>query len=466
MVYRNGKVQAVTLGSNVLSGVTSEVESIEIGRPPFQTSYLVGDTFNPDGLIILAHFINGEITYVPLENLSFSYDKLQSINIQHIAISYTYNDKTVTVSLPIKVVNYACFGVMWDYSQKTILNSALTRLTPSSDPNNFVTMSVQEEPISETDTQSGSSPFDDFMPWSGMEEYNIINNKVTYKKGSNVNFSRTAYDTVVYIPTFYYRVIDDPIHSKRYWYVTSTNISGFEKHPGSDRYIGKYSTTSQTESKSGTNIKIGDSLTNYRDMAVSKGNKWYLYDYASHCAVQLLYLIEFSNWDSQSNLGMGMVNASPLTTGATDSISYHTGMHAGHIKYRNIEDPYMWYWTYLDGVIQRNYTPYICVNPKNYSDTITDSYISTNINNPQASSSYIINFGYTVLFPWAFIPSKVGGTSSEVTDISYSTSGENQICFYGGYNGTGKAGGMFAIAFYQNANKTYSYGRSRLMYVA
>lgn len=51
-----------------------------------------------------------------------------------------------------------------------------------------------------------------------MDEYNIINNAVSYKKGQS-GFSRSSYDTVVFIPEYYFRIIDDAANKKRYFYI-------------------------------------------------------------------------------------------------------------------------------------------------------------------------------------------------------------------------------------------------------
>lgn len=64
------------------------------------------------------------------------------------------------------------FGVVWDYANSA---TSLTRLTAASDPNGYVTVDITEEPNAALGTGTGSSPFDSFMPWAGMEEYNIIN---------------------------------------------------------------------------------------------------------------------------------------------------------------------------------------------------------------------------------------------------------------------------------------------------
>ena len=126
-----------------------------------------------------------------------------------VASDTNYNapaNKTCTVSCVFVTI----FGVCWTYSNSS---TALSRLTPSNDPNGYVNAAVSSEPSAAIGTGAGSSPFDDFMPWQGMEEYNIINGAVSYKKGQS-GFSRTSYDTMVFIPEFYYKIVYNSSQSK------------------------------------------------------------------------------------------------------------------------------------------------------------------------------------------------------------------------------------------------------------
>lgn len=185
-----------------------------------------------------------------------------------VASDTNYNapaSKTCTVSCVFVTI----FGVCWTYSNSS---PALSRLTPSNDPNGYVNAAVSSEPSAAIGTGAGSSPFDAFMPWQGMEEYNIINGAVSYKKGQS-GFSRTSYDTMVFIPEFYYKIVYNSSQSKIYYYVANAPFTGFAKHPGSGRYVGRYNTISGYASKSGanplTNITRATARTNSRKRAAS-----------------------------------------------------------------------------------------------------------------------------------------------------------------------------------------------------
>lgn len=118
----------------------------------------------------------------------------QATEDAEITISTNGESKALTLS-------YAnVFGVCWDTSNSS---TALTRLTPSTDPYGLVTRSVTTEPVPAAGSGSGSSPFDAFLPWSGMKECNLNSaGAVTAWKGDS-GFSRSNNFTMVFIPEFY-----------------------------------------------------------------------------------------------------------------------------------------------------------------------------------------------------------------------------------------------------------------------
>lgn len=126
-------------------------------------------------------------------------------------------------------------------------------------------------------------------------------------------------------------IIDDAANKKRYFYIADKAKSGFTKHPGSGKYVGRYNTISGHYSKTGSAPLVNLTRASARSGARGKGSKWSEYDFASWCAVWLLYLVEFSDWDSQSKIGRGYVdgNSSAISSGGTDSMIYHTGRAAG-----------------------------------------------------------------------------------------------------------------------------------------
>ena len=382
-----------------------------------------------------------------------------------VAADTNYNaPANATVSVTASFVSI--YGVMWNYANSS---TALTRLTSSNDPNGYVNTNITTSPSPALGTGSGSSPFDTLLPWSGMEEYNIINNAVSYKKGQS-GFSRSSYDTVVFIPEFYFKVVHDSTNSKIYFYIASTAYTGFTKHPGSGRYVGKYNTISGYYTKTGASPLVSITRTAARTGSRNKGSKWYQYDYATYCAIWLLYLIEFANWNSQSVIGYGCGGGSLVNNGGCDSMSYHTGTSqssrstAGPVLYRNIENLWANCFDWVDGINFSGRAAYICTNPENYADGTSTNYTAAGVTLP-SSNGFIKTIGNSTAFPWAFLPNSQGGSSTTyIPDRVSSNTGWRALCV-GGYYNTDDNYGLFCFNANYAASEAYGDLGARLLFI-
>lgn len=356
------------------------------------------------------------------------------------------------------------FGVVWDYNASS---TTLTRLTKATDPNGFVTTDITTEPVAAVGTGAGKSPFDSYMPWSGMEEYNIVNSVVGVKRG-NSGFSRSN-DTVVLIPEFYYKVVDDATNKKRYFYISDKVGSGFDKHPGSGRYVGKYKTGEGYVSKTGITALQNLTRAAARTGSTAKGSGWYQFDYAAYCAIILLYIVEYADWNSQTKIGQGIVSTSaPIDSGKTDSMTYHTGRASGTdgstaVQYRHIEDLWGTTCTFVDGINFNGGTVYICTDFSKYADDTATGY--TKIGTRATSSGYIKTLGFLAAAPWAIYPSAVGGSETTyIPDYLWADASNWTLPLTGGFTGSGTKAGLFYMdCFYSSRAEWYSC--SRLMYI-
>lgn len=357
------------------------------------------------------------------------------------------------------------FGVVWNYGNSS---TALTRLTRQSDPYGFVTVNITSEPVPAVGASNGTSPFDKHMPWKGMEEYNIVNNAVGPKYGEP-GFSRTDKDTMVYIPEFYYRVIDDASGKKRYFYVASKKTSGFEKHPGSGRYVGRYNTASGYVSKTGLAPLTKITRATARTKSMAKGSGWYQYDYASWCAIGLLYIVEYADWDTQSKIGKGYSSgSSAISSGGTDSMTYHTGRASGTdgataVQYRHIENPWGNVFEWVDGVNFSSSKVYVCTDPAKYADDTSDGY--TNAGTRASSSGYISALGASTTAPWAIYPSSAGGSKTTyIPDYSWTSSGW-LVLYVGGRWDDNSNVGLFCFDGRYSSSFSYDSVCARLLFV-
>lgn len=335
------------------------------------------------------------------------------------------------------------FGVCWDTSNSS---TALTRLTPSTDPYGLVTRSVTTEPVPAVGTGSGSSPFDSYAPWSGMVKTTMDGN------------------TMVYIPTFY--VVYKESGTKKYFYISNNEINEFTKHPGSGKYVGRYHMNSSGKSTSGSSPYVNMTRATARSKAKSLGSKYHLYDFATYCAIIWLYLVEFADWNCQSKIGQGHTNSnnsSAISSGGTDSMTYHTGRASvtdgdTAVQYRWIENLWGNVLQWVDGFNANGTTAYTCTDPSKYADDTATGY--TKIGTLPA-------FGWikdlTVTDNGLLIPKTIGGSGTTyIPDRMWLSSGR-LVLFVGGGWYSGSDAGLLCFGVLGTSSYSHSSVSARLL---
>lgn len=386
-------------------------------------------------------------------------------------VKATLGNESATIEVEVKkpegIIEYTnVFGVMWDYSNPS---TALTRLRPTTDPKGWVNTTVETEPVAAVGTGEGSSPFDNYYPWRDIEQYNIDNNAVSFKRRED-GFSQTLYDTMVYIPEFYYAVINDSAGQKRYWYISNKPRDGFEKHPGSGRYVGRYNTGQGYVSKSGLAPLVNITRAQAREGSHAKGENWYQYDYATWCAVWMLYLVEYADWNSQKKIGRGYVdnNNGAINNGGTDTMTYHTGRANGvdgktAVQYRWIENPWGNVHEWIDGINFSERAAYVCTNPDNYADDTTTNYTAAGVTLP--GTGWTKDLGLSGNFPWAYLPKAKGGSDTTyIPDYVSSNAGWRVLSVGGSLSDTSYAGLFYIYGLYTSSSTDAGVG-ARLIYI-
>ena len=370
----------------------------------------------------------------------------------------TYKAKYKTpssVEVPTAADATGAYGVEWDYSQTA---TTLTR--------KGLAASFGNPAPATSKAGSGSSPFDNIAPWKDMKRYNIINGAVSYSQ-DDAGFSETDYDTVVYIPEFYYTAYKDTANSKWLWAISPTEKEGFVKHPGSGRYIGRFHTSGSAEgvfSKSGVAPLVSTTRPNFRTYSHNKGEKWWMLDIATWSALQMLYLVEFADFHSQSTLGTGHNTGSAGTTGGTTGAAYHTlKISSGDNMYRWVENPFSQVLDWVDGAYFSSRAAYVGTDNATFADS-TSALTKANITLP--SSAYITGFGYSEECPYAFIPDAASGGSATtyVPDYVYSNASYRALNVGGNYNANDYYG-FFCFYGNSSAANTNGYLGSRLLYI-
>ena len=363
--------------------------------------------------------------------------------------------KTVTITSQYQIefvgVYYAIeFGVSWDRSSST----SLTRLGFSASFAN---------PVPAVNSGDGSSPFDDYYPWSEMKEFNVINDTLSYEKGVDAGFSRTSYDTVVRIPKFYYKVVSSGA-TLELW-ISTGPMEGYTLHPafeGKDFiYISRYLSGSSYDTKSGISCKRSLNRPTWRTGARAKGTNWDLINVAVHSAVQMLYIVEFANWDSQTCIGTG---SSSSTSGITDPMNYHTGAYNNCVQYRGIENLWNTNHTIIDGVNVNGQTVYYCTDRSLFADGTSTNYTDIGFTVP-SSDSFIKELGDCYQAPWLLFAKTAGGAAGTyIPDKQNGMSNGWKMLVRGG-PGTSTSNGLFAQSMNSGYSATVSDYTSRLIFM-
>ncbi len=154
--------------------------------------------------------------------------------------------------------------------------------------------------------------FDNVWPWAGIKPFNLDTSTGDIKAWlGDPDFALDGSNGEVYvrIPTFWVRV----------WKIDETHIgysiadyakSGYTevKEFSIMKYLANYGTDGNLHSYSGLLVAGEKSIVTYRNIVKEKlGSGYCLMDWR-YFAIQVLYLVEYATFNSQSALGNGMVN--------------------------------------------------------------------------------------------------------------------------------------------------------------
>jgi len=250
---------------------------------------------------------------------------------------------------------------------------------------------------------------------AGVVQYYLSPTDSTKKMdGSAANLDGTDGQVMVEIPKFYVRYsYAANVHT---WEISLDPLNGFVAHPAffkdgawvNYRYIGAYEGSMYDDSESamatdanavlniyaagdklcsvtGQCPKTNETRAEFRAMASARGNGWRQQDYYLTAAIQLLYLVEYASFNSQSTIGNGRTMFSGGTwtvagtgvgdyigrTGYSNSLGNATGRfpasqrgsalnisaidtsgadYLDYMSYRGIENFYGNTWKWVDGI--------------------------------------------------------------------------------------------------------------------
>jgi len=232
----------------------------------------------------------------------------------------------------------------------------------------------------------------------GTVNYYLDPNDSTKKAdGTAADLTGADGQVMVEIPKFYYKAGYSA--DRRFWSISIENLDGYEIHPAfikdtvevdfryysayegsmwdastgamcakADIITDLYAAGDKMCSVSGQWPKVNETRSEYRTMAAERGTGWRQLDYYLHSAVQLLYLIEYADFNSQAMIGagrttlddgsqvadsfIGKTGYSNADGNASGNVSNggSAGFLTDYMTYRGIENLYGNVWKMVDGL--------------------------------------------------------------------------------------------------------------------
>lgn len=424
-----------------LTGVLS-VEPSEIALDTDTQTATAQVTYNGDGEITVessaSDVVSAEIsgTTVTINSLS---DTSQTVTV---AITAPETDIYTSATAELSVKNYVSthiYGAEWD-------GSATTKWSRTDDAELF------EDPEPAVNNGTGSSPFDDLMPWAGME---IVEDETA--------------GTLVKIPKYWYKwtrsgaamklqISDAP--QERFYTSPAHADRGDGQGERDFVYVGRYHCGEGYKSITDTLPLNSMTRAAARAAIAALGAEYWQYDYAMFWTIAALYLVEFADWNSQACIGYGCSPDEALfNSGLTDDMLYHTGTSAanrttyGCCQYRHIEGLWDNVFDWVDGIYFSGVSSYCIKNPANFSDDSGGTYVG----NRSESGNYISAWSNADApgFEYAICPSAANGSASTyICDIQiYDSNGT--VLYSGAYSKKQQEWGLFSMV--ANSGSDYAY---------
>ena len=367
---------------------------------------------------------------------------------------------------------------------------------------------LPESGTSTTANTTVKNDFDNIYPWSEIKSYNYnaSTKKVTAWYGdSNFAFDGSNGEVLTYIPGFYYK--REVVNGMEYQYISKYEQEGYSySEPFS---VGRYKisrasslsdissnnngkielmvaqagnqdisdfdiNTENISSRSGAKPLTYKKIGYFREYASKLGSDFSIMDYHWY-VLQMLYLVEYADYDSQTKLGFGVTNDSSrlgAILGGTDELGMQSGClvndGAHSMIYRGIEDIYGNTADFLDGINIKDYQAYINYDFTTYwSDTFTGNYKALGYVNTRGGG-WITRLGYDSNNPLIGLPTEIDTTNTDTNNPSgikdgYEGNSDDKIIAVGGaYAYSTNAGLWFSRADVWSGNDYTDMG-SRLI---
>jgi len=227
-------------------------------------------------------------------------------------------------------------------------------------------------------------------------------------------------------------------------------------------------------SVTGKKAFTGITRANFRLISAKRGTGWRMTDFYLASAIQLLYLVEYASFYSQSMIGLGLtdwvtgtwttynalhpINNSGLTNAlgnASGNLSNGDGVVGSYMSYRGIENWFGHIWKFVDGFNSNDNIPYVHNTDTQFADDTATNYTDLGLvlHNADGYPATISQIGT------GFLAESVGAsTSTKLTDYYYQDSGWRVALFGGDTDGGGNAGGFLWRLPYASGTLSADFG--------
>ena len=335
-------------------------------------------------------------------------------------------DKQVQVKAQFVTI----YGVEWDWTSSGSTKGKRTDGAAGfGDPNPAV------------NNGGGSSPFDNLYPWSGMV-------KETRTGGVMVKEPKYWYKWTKTGKKLKLQIADGPVEG---FHVDPVNMDRGDGLGELDySYIGRYhcaSGTYKSETNKAQQVDITRSTARTRIHNLGT-NIWQL-DFAQMWYVNMLFLVEFADWNGE-RIGRGCsASGSKENNGKTDAMKYHTGTTAanrdsyGFCQYRNIEGWWDNVYDWMDGCYYNGNGLNVIKNPNQFSDNSNGVLVG------KPTAGYPSDFAIPTQsgLEWALYPTESSGSTTTYVPDSWYFYGSYPCLFHGGDYGQSQYHGPFFVSY-------------------
>lgn len=340
------------------------------------------------------------------------------------AINTTYYlDSSCSIVQP-----YHIYGVEWDWE-----NGNSTAGVRTDDAATFAA------PSPAVSNGTGSSPFDNLYPWCDMVKENRSGGVEVKEPKYWFKWTKTGKKLKL-------QIADGPVAGFSVDPVNRDRGDGLGELDYS--YIGRYHCGSDYKSTTNVAQKVSITRSTARGGIHKLGSYFWQMDFAQMWYVNMLFLVEFADWNGE-RIGRGCsTSGRKANNGQTDAMQYHTGTTAssrdsyGFTQYRNIEGWWDNVYDWMDGCYYNSSGLNVISNPNSFSDSANGTLVG------MPSSGYPSDFTIPTAsgLEWALFPSAANGSTTTYVPDNWSYSSSDPCLRHGGVYAQGQSRGPFCVS--------------------